>query len=405
MGLDEIPIRRDAGRQLAKRDTQALDRELTRAFRFERAQLRLEVALKNGLGEREALRLQELSKPLPTWARWRRKLNQLRPSLNVGVAAAAFAAAAAATVVWSNLDPPELESTQLLAAAGQTHFYQLEDGSSVELQPGAQGRLSLGSDSVAFELDRGAVEFELAPGARRQWRVTADEYELEVSNTQFSIDYQPKERFTVEVEQGKVAVHVPQQETPLLLSAGSRLEANTEEVRLHHGWSVHTALAAPTTASQADADGLPQEKAPGNGVDQRLADAREIRSGGGKTGKTRPQSNADEPSTGKPERAVSRPAKPSAAAETPATTPAAAQELRLLRRARRATASRDHQAALNLLATHKRRFPLGQLTEEREALRVEALRGLGRDREAQKAAGEFRERFPKSVLSTQMPGK
>jgi len=48
-----------------------------------------------------------------------------------------------------------------------------------------------------------------------------------------------------------------------------------------------------------------------------------------------------------------------------------------------------------------RRFRKGGLVEEREALRVKSLAGLGRHEEARRAAAEFHARFPDSVfLST-----
>jgi len=76
-----------------------------------------------------------------------------------------------------------------------------------------------------------------------------------------------------------------------------------------------------------------------------------------------------------------------------------ALELRVLERARAAVASGDFSAALRAVANHQRRFPAGRLQEEREALRVKALSGLGRSDEARRAAERFRERFPRSVLS------
>jgi hypothetical protein len=57
-------------------------------------------------------------------------------------------------------------------------------------------------------------------------------------------------------------------------------------------------------------------------------------------------------------------------------------------------------------AQHARRFKTGRLVEEREALRVKALAGLGRTEEARRAAAAFRARFPRSVLLpavSQMP--
>ncbi|HXJ19061.1 MAG TPA: hypothetical protein VMT03_02425 [Polyangia bacterium] len=76
----------------------------------------------------------------------------------------------------------------------------------------------------------------------------------------------------------------------------------------------------------------------------------------------------------------------------------ASAELRLLRQARDAVARQDYAAALPPLAEHARRFKNGRLTEEREALRIKALAGLGRTDEARRAAQGFQNRFPRSVL-------
>jgi hypothetical protein len=81
-----------------------------------------------------------------------------------------------------------------------------------------------------------------------------------------------------------------------------------------------------------------------------------------------------------------------------------AQELKVLQPARAAVARGDFSAALSSIAEHQRRFPDGQLSEEREALRVQALSGLGRTDEATRAAIAFRKRFPGSVLISRMRG-
>jgi hypothetical protein len=81
-------------------------------------------------------------------------------------------------------------------------------------------------------------------------------------------------------------------------------------------------------------------------------------------------------------------------------------ELHLLRRARAAVAGGDFAAALAPIAEHAHRFKDGRLAEEREALRVKALAGLGRTEEARRAAAAFEARFPRSVLLpavSQMP--
>jgi hypothetical protein len=75
-----------------------------------------------------------------------------------------------------------------------------------------------------------------------------------------------------------------------------------------------------------------------------------------------------------------------------------AAELRLLQRAHAAYAIQDYANALTLVAEHRRQFPNGRLSEEREALRVRALAGAGRMDEARRTAAAFAERFPRSVL-------
>ena len=74
------------------------------------------------------------------------------------------------------------------------------------------------------------------------------------------------------------------------------------------------------------------------------------------------------------------------------------EELRLLVRARRADARGDYLGVLAIAAEHERSHPGGRLAEEREALRVKALVGLGRGGEARQVAGKFRRQFPRSVL-------
>ena len=73
-------------------------------------------------------------------------------------------------------------------------------------------------------------------------------------------------------------------------------------------------------------------------------------------------------------------------------------ELRLLQQAREAVAREDFLLALQLIAEHARRFKTGRLAEEREALRVKALVGLGRRGAARRAATDFEANFPRSPL-------
>jgi len=100
------------------------------------------------------------------------------------------------------------------------------------------------------------------------------------------------------------------------------------------------------------------------------------------------------------------PPAPAVSAPASSLADAARAELHLLRQARAAVARGDFAAALPPIAEHTRRFKNGRLVEEREALRVKALGGLGRTGEARRAAAAFRARFPRSVLLpavSQMP--
>jgi hypothetical protein len=72
--------------------------------------------------------------------------------------------------------------------------------------------------------------------------------------------------------------------------------------------------------------------------------------------------------------------------------------LELLQRAHAAYTRNEFSSALALIAEHARRFPRGSLAEEREALRVRSLLGLGHREEAQRAAAAFAARFHHSVL-------
>jgi hypothetical protein len=94
----------------------------------------------------------------------------------------------------------------------------------------------------------------------------------------------------------------------------------------------------------------------------------------------------------------------SAAAPRPALTRAQgyALELKLLQPARAALNRGDDATALAAIAEHERRFPNGQLSEEREGLRVFALLGAGRTAEACRAATAFRRRFSHSMLLSRM---
>jgi len=88
----------------------------------------------------------------------------------------------------------------------------------------------------------------------------------------------------------------------------------------------------------------------------------------------------------------------------PANASSYALELELLEPARSSIAHGDFQSALTAILRHQRAYPHGQLSEEREALRVRALWGSGQTRAAELAAAVFRKRYPRSGLLSWMKG-
>jgi hypothetical protein len=77
-----------------------------------------------------------------------------------------------------------------------------------------------------------------------------------------------------------------------------------------------------------------------------------------------------------------------------------AAERRLLEHARADLLRHDADAALVALGEHARRFPRGVLSEERDALRVEALVSSARYDDARAAGATFRAAHPGSLLTS-----
>ncbi|MFO0650662.1 MAG: hypothetical protein U0326_30850 [Polyangiales bacterium] len=88
-------------------------------------------------------------------------------------------------------------------------------------------------------------------------------------------------------------------------------------------------------------------------------------------------------------------AEPVAAPEAPAPAPSLTDELRVVDEARAAVQT-NPAGALATLNAAERTFSHGQLTDEREALRVEALTRLGRWDEARARAAALEARAPQS---------
>lgn len=78
------------------------------------------------------------------------------------------------------------------------------------------------------------------------------------------------------------------------------------------------------------------------------------------------------------------------------------EELAILEQAQQAASRDDHAAVLAITRDHEVHYPKGRLSEEREALRVRAMIGLGRLGEARQTAARFHRSFPRSVLLSRL---
>jgi hypothetical protein len=76
-----------------------------------------------------------------------------------------------------------------------------------------------------------------------------------------------------------------------------------------------------------------------------------------------------------------------------------ARERAILDQARAQISAGEAARALDYVQRHERRHPQGMLSEEREALAVNALVSLGRYREALQRGEAFRSRYPNSLLA------
>jgi hypothetical protein len=164
-----------------------------------------------------------------------------------------------------------------------------------------------------------------------------------------------------------------------LAAAGMRFVIGSSSDGSEHAPRVELAQVAPTPAQSLDSQPRPAPEADGTAA------------------------RASAPSPSSP-----LPSSPPAASRTPARGRANdvkqqyAIELRLLEPARSSIARGDYGGALTAIARHRREYPNGQLAEERDALGVRALSGLGQRSAAEASAADFRRRYPRSALLSWM---
>jgi hypothetical protein len=106
----------------------------------------------------------------------------------------------------------------------------------------------------------------------------------------------------------------------------------------------------------------------------------------------------DSPPPPKPSAASRSEVKRKPAPRPPPEAPALGRDWTLLEAARASNAVGHYGDALSSVTEHSRQYPASQFEQEREALRIQALVGLGRQDEARALARSFEQRFPESIL-------
>jgi hypothetical protein len=139
--------------------------------------------------------------------------------------------------------------------------------------------------------------------------------------------------------------------------------------------------------SDATGQGVPQAEATASGSDPLPS------LGSGSEEGLRPSRGSGEPETVAPR--SRKPTRPEPL-ETETAGPDLAAEMEVLRRAGTLVRTGDGERAVTVLDEHARRFPGGQLVEDREALRVQALCAKGDAAAAREAARAFEAAHPKS---------
>lgn len=95
-----------------------------------------------------------------------------------------------------------------LQAARDPLVLEFSDRSRVALAPGTDTRLTRSDRShVQLDLERGRLDLDVTPGGGRAWLVIAGPYSVEVTGTEFSVEWEPRtSMFSVNVTEGSVRV-------------------------------------------------------------------------------------------------------------------------------------------------------------------------------------------------------
>jgi hypothetical protein len=133
---------------------------------------------------------------------------------------------------------------------------RFSDGSLVTLDRGARVQvLALDRDGASLQIDSGRAEVNVHHRAHTRWLLRAGSFEVKVTGTRFSIDWQDKaQALTVMMTEGTVEVrghHLPGG-SPIIVTKGQRFRASAREPH----WTLDSpeAVSAPRVVAMADAE-------------------------------------------------------------------------------------------------------------------------------------------------------
>lgn len=145
--------------------------------------------------------------------------------------------------------PANGHAGDVLEAGDRVIPLQFSDGSHVTLRAGARVQVAeLDGRGATLRLERGAAEVDVHHRADTRWRVRAGGFEVTVTGTRFSIQWdESPATLTVVMAEGSVAVRGPGVDaaSPVVVSAGQRFRASAHEA----GWTLAAASTPPAVAS------------------------------------------------------------------------------------------------------------------------------------------------------------
>ncbi len=136
---------------------------------------------------------------------------------------------------------------------------RFSDGTFVTLAPASTGRvLALARDGARLALEQGILRAEVVHTGRAAWTIDAGPFSIRVTGTRFATSWDPRAgRFSVDLEEGSVAVEGPLLGAGMPLAAGQRLDVDVGAARATLGPRAADGAAGPAAPAGPSVAGHP----------------------------------------------------------------------------------------------------------------------------------------------------